>query len=52
MHTNVYYCTGIEPATSYVVGEYFHHYAKSAVLFYIYRYIIRLLISLLVICNL
>jgi hypothetical protein len=23
---------GIEPATSYVVGEYFHHYAKSAVM--------------------
>jgi hypothetical protein len=28
MHTNV--CTGIKPATSCVVGDYSHHYAKSA----------------------
>jgi hypothetical protein len=25
------HCTGIEPATSCVVGEYSHHYAKAAV---------------------
>jgi hypothetical protein len=25
------HCAGIEPATSYVVGEYSHHYAQSAV---------------------
>jgi hypothetical protein len=35
MHTNFImfmYCAGIEPTTSYVVGEYSHHYAKPSIL--------------------
>jgi hypothetical protein len=42
------HCAQIEPATSYVVGEYSHHYAKSAIKNKIYKFAI----IVIMLCNL